>query len=111
MLSESVSKYFYLCDLNHSAKNIGVWSRVIIELVPAQPPEFEAGYFSSRIWINGVLSSQTYFPEFQVKDIDDVEINLCARRTQVLQTPGIYDLMNFIWFKGSERLYAPDPSK
>ena len=92
---------------------------MIIEVVQAQPSEFEVGYCSVRIWINGVPSPRAYFADFATglylfHDRDNVEINLCARRRPGQTNPvytGNYDLMNFIWFKGSEGLYVPNPSK
>ena len=87
-------------------------------MVQAQPSEFGVGYCSSRIWLNGVPSDRNYFANFGLGrylfwDMNNVEINLCAKRNNVGEPvyPGNYDLMNFIWFKGSEGLYVPDPGK
>ena len=92
---------------------------MIIEVVQAQPSAFGVGYCSGRIWTNGVPSSRKYLTDFSTDvylfhDTDNVEANLCSRRNNGLPTPvyfGRYDLMNFIWFKGAEGLYVPDPSK
>ena len=109
-----LSLYFKLLS-----KNIDAWNRVIVEMVQAQPSEFGVGYCSCRIWINGVSSARSYFADFGTghylfHDRDNVEVNFCARRIQGGSTPlytGSNDLMNFIWFKGSEGLYVPAPSK
>ncbi len=94
---------------------------MIVELVQAQPSSFATGYCSGRIWINGVAtpSSRTYFCNFAsgiylFNDMNDVEINLCARRnsgTTSLVQFGYYDAMNFIWFRGAEGLYVPSGGK
>ena len=64
--------------------------------------------------------SRTYFAAFSAgkylfTDMDNVEIMLCSRRQEGDSSNilyyGNYDLMNFMWFKGSEGLYVPDPSK
>ena len=63
--------------------------------------------------------SRTYFADFGsgeylFNDVGNVEIMFCSRRvegTSDLLFYGNYDLMNFIWFKGSEGLYVPDSSK
>ena len=91
---------------------------MIVEVVQAQPSEFGVGYCSGRIWINGVLSTHTYLTDFSggfylFHDRNNVEVNFCARRDQGGNNPvytGNFDLMNFIWFKGSEGLYVPAPS-
>ena len=91
---------------------------MIVEVVQAQPSEFAVGYCSGRLWINGVPSTRTYFADFDTGlylfwDMNNVEVNLCARRDHGSTTPvytGNFDLKNFIWFKGSEGLYVPDPS-
>ena len=104
----------------HDARKlIDAWNRVIIEIVQAQPSEFGVGYCSGRIWINGVGMTRTYFSDFSLGEylfsgIDNVEFMLCARRVSGSFSTiyyGNHDLMNFIWFQGSEGLYVPDPSK
>ena len=101
-------------------KNIDAWNRVIVEVVQAQPSEFEVGYCSGRIWINGVNSSRIYFGNFTqgiylFDDMNNVEITLCSRKLEGSDTDllnfGEYDLMNFVWFKGSEGLYIPSNGK
>ena len=92
-----------------------------MELVQAQPSEFEVGYLSGRIWINGnPMPSITYFGDFSTgvylnRDINNVEIQLCSRMNNGASTPSIYpghyDLMNFLWFRGSEGLYVPTGGK
>mgnify|MGYP000990950221 FL=1 len=91
-----------------------------MEVVQAQPSEFEVGYSSSRIWINGVVSSRSYFGDFSqgiylFNDMNNVEITLCSRKSEGTDTSfanfGKYDLMNFVWFKGSEGLYVPSGGK
>ena len=63
--------------------------------------------------------SRTYFADFGsgkylVSDMDNVEITLCSRRvegTSNIIFYGNYDVMNFMWFKGSEGLYVPTGGK
>ena len=100
-------------------KLIDVWNRVIVEIVQAQPSEFGVGYCSGRIWINGVDRSRAYFSDFSLGqylfiDMNNVEIMLCSGRkegTTIISYYGHYDMMNFIWFKGSEGLYVPTGGK
>ena len=92
---------------------------MIVEVVQAQPSEFAVGYCSGRIWINGVDMSRTYFSDFSsgkylFSDMNNVELMLCSRRVEwsnTLYGRGNYDLMNFMWFKGSEGLYVPTGGK
>ena len=91
-----------------------------MEVVQAQPSEFGDGYCSGRIWINGVNSSRIYFGDFSsgdylFGDMSNLEITLCSRKLEGSDTNvlnyGVYDLMNFVWFKGSEGLYVPSGGK
>ena len=89
----------------------------MFEVVQAQPSEFEVGYSSARVWINGVVSTKFYFDDYAssdylFSDINDVEIMLCSRTNSghdvnSLVNFGNYDMMNFIWFRGAEGLYNP----
>ena len=93
---------------------------MIVEVVQAQPAEFAVGYCSGRIWINGTGMSRTYFSDFGsgkylFKDMNNVEIMICARREvnalDIAAFFGKYDVMNVMWFKGSEGVYASTDGK
>ena len=61
--------------------------------------------------------TRTYFADFGSgeylsNDMGNVEIMLCSRRVGgtssiILAEEGNYDVLNFMWFKGSEGLYVP----
>ena len=96
---------------------IDAWNRVIVEIVQAQPFAFITGYYSGRIWINGTGMSRAYFgdftgPLFYVSNTD--QLHLCsttAPGTDSIEDEGKYDMLNFIWFQGSEGLYEPTGGK
>ena len=87
---------------------------MIVEIVPAHPYAFPTGYYSGRIWVNGVgMSSRVYFGDFSTHLFDEMntdQIQLCSTTTSGADTiihGGKFDMLNFIWFKGSEGLYVP----
>ena len=88
-----------------------------MEIVPAQPYAFMSGYYSARIWINGAVTNREYFGDFgthlfYVPSTD--QIHLCsttASGSDTIAIEGNYDMLNFIWFKGSEGLYVPTGGK
>ena len=90
---------------------------MIVEIVQAQPFAFTTGYYSGRIWINGVSMNRVYFgdfsgPLFYVPNTD--QLHLCSTTvsgTNLIDNAGNYDMLNFIWFKGSEGLYVPTGGK
>ena len=104
---------FYLIYLD-------AWNRIVFEIVQAQPTEFAVGYSAVRVWINGVVMTKTYFgnyapgsyPEgdYLFNNLNDVEIQFCARRnsdSMSLVLPANFDLLNIVWFRGAEGLFAP----
>ena len=90
---------------------------MVVEIVQAHPYAFATGYYSARIWINGVGMNRKYFGDFSrhlfyVPTTD--QITLCSKitpGTNDIAAPGNYDMLNFIWFKGSEGLYVPTGGK
>ena len=88
------------------------------EIVQAQPSEFGVGYYSGRIWINGTGMNREYFGDFNpgnvlLRDTAHLEVMLCSRTDDgsTLRFSGDYDVMNFMWFKGSEGLFVPTDGK
>ena len=96
---------------------IDAWNRVIVEIVQARPYAFATGYYSARIWVNGVGMNRVYFGNFDTHlfyDLDTDQIMLCsetATGTPNIVNEGNYDMLNFIWFQGSEGLYEPTGGK
>ena len=90
---------------------------MIFEIVQAQPSEFGVGYYSGRIWINGVGMNRKCFSDFAsdnlLSDTDNLELMLCSRTDDgsTLRFSGDYDVMNFKWFKGSESLFVSTDGK
>ena len=92
-----------------------MWNRIVIEIVQAQPSEFEAGYSSARVWINDVVSSKVYFDNYTSNnylfpDMNNLEVMLCSNTaygTNNLEFFGDYDMINLVWFRGAEGLYSP----
>ena len=89
-----------------------------MEIVPAQPyDEFSPGYYSIRIWINGAVTNRVYFGNFVTHlfyVLTTDQIHLCsttAAGASGMVNDGNYDMLNFIWFKGSEGLYVPTGGK
>ena len=88
-----------------------------MEIVPAHPYTFPTGYYSGRIWVNGVGMSRVYFGAFSTHlftDMNTDQIHLCSTTvpgTNDIVKEGSYNMMNFIWFKGSEGLYEPTGGK
>ena len=103
--------------ISYFRSKIDAWNRVIIEIVPAQPYAFTTGYYSARIWVNGVATNRVYFGDFGTHlfyDMNTDQILLCSTTTlgaDSIVNEGKYDMMNFIWFKGSESLYVPTGGK
>ena len=103
--------------ISNFCDKIDAWNRVIVEIVPAQPYAFTSGYYSARIWINGAVTNRVYFGNFgthlfYVPTTD--QIHLCSTTvpgSDSIMYEGNYDMMNFIWFKGSEGLYVPTGGK
>ena len=97
--------------------NIDAWNRVIVEIVQAQPYAFTTGYYSARIWVNGVGTTRVYFGDFGTHlfyDMNTDQIHLCSTTTpgtSSISTEGKYDMLNLIWYKGSEGLYVPTGGK
>ena len=93
---------------------IDAWNRVIVEIVQARPYAFTTGYYSARIWVNGVGMNRVYFGDFTTGhlfyDMHTDQIMLCSTTNEYttnIVREGNYDMLNFIWFKGSEGLYEP----
>ena len=108
------SSKFRLSDLIVACHDqIDAWNRVIVEIIPAHPYAFVTGYYSGRIWINGVGMDRVYFGDFSnhlFYDINTDQIHLCSTTDpgadSIIQEAN-FDMLNFIWFKGSEGLHAP----
>mgnify|MGYP001021320178 FL=1 len=91
---------------------------MIVELVQAHPYSFTTGYYSGRIWVNGNGMNRVYFGDFTIRhlfyDMNTDQLQLCSTTvsgsTSITQ-PGNHDILNFIWFKGSEGLYEPTDGK
>ena len=89
-----------------------------MEIVQAQPYAFATGYYSARIWVNGVGMNRVYFGTFTAGNLfydnNADQITLCSTTvpsTNDIVDEGNYDMLNFIWFKGSEGLYVPTGGK
>ena len=88
---------------------------MIVELAQAHPYAFSTGYYSGRIWVNGVSMNRVYFGNFTSAhlfcDMNTDQLMLCSRAASdgpnSILNEGKYDMLNFIWFKGSEGLYEP----
>ena len=89
-----------------------------MEIVQAQPYyEFTPDYYSARAWVNGVGMNRVYFGNFDrhlfyYRNTD--QIHLCSTTDASgsgIVIEGKYDMLNFIWFKGSEGLYEPTGGK
>ena len=87
---------------------------MIVEIVQAHPYAFTTGYYSGRIWVNGTGMNRAYFGDFTTGhlfyDMNTDQLQLCSQTlsgTNNITAEGNYDMMNFIWFKGSEGLYVP----
>ena len=84
-----------------------------MEIVPAHPYAFPVGYYSARIWVNEVGMDRVYFGDFGTHlfyDLNTDQIHLCSTTdsgADSIVDEGNYDMLNFIWFKGSEGLYEP----
>ena len=112
------SKSNFVCLIADFHDKIDAWNRVIMEIVQAHPYAFTTGYYSGRIWINGVDMNRVYFGDFTTghlfSDMNTGQITLCSTTsdgTNSMGTGGNYDLLNFMWFKGSEGLYVPTGGK
>ena len=93
----------------------------MFEAVQAQPTEFAAGYSAVRVWINGVvMTTKTYFGnnapgsypagDYLFNNLNNVEIQFCSRRgpdSTALVLAANFDLLNIVWFRGAEGLFAP----
>ena len=91
---------------------------MIVELVQAHPYAFPTGYYSGRIWVNGVGMNRVYFGDFTTGHLfyeaNTDQMLLCSMTvpgTNYIETEGNYDMLNFIWFKGSEGLYEPSSTE
>ena len=86
-------------------------------MVPAHPYTFLTGYYSGRIWVNGVGMSREYFGDFTTGHLfyeaNTDQLHLCSTTypENDMWMPGNYDMLNFIWYKGSEGLYVPTGGK
>ena len=86
---------------------------MIVEIVPARPYAFTTGYYSGRIWVNGVGMDRVYFGHFSKHlfyDMNTDQFQLCSTTDPGADSiihEANFDTLNFIWFKGSEGLYVP----
>ena len=76
----------------------------------AQPVEFGAGFGSIRIWINGMSSPRVYLGNLPNSlATTKAALSLCCRfkhgdSSDCIEN-GHFDMMNFVWFDGSEGLF------
>ena len=87
------------------------------------PLEYGSGMFSARAWVNQNASPRKYFGDIQdgiipISDPDNAAIELCgvidsANPNEVdSNLSGYFDVLNFfLWFQGSQNLWASPTSK
>ena len=93
-----------------------------MEITQGRPYTFiPGGGYSGRVWVNGAGMVRDYFGYFNdhlyhlFSDWNTDQITLCSTTdpgTDNMEATGSnYDMMNFVWFKGSENLFAPTDGK
>ena len=117
----NISSGFESFLIYHPDIFLDTWNLVIFEIVQAQPASLGTGHCSVRIWINGAVSSTGTFGDFSsgitlFADINNAAIDICSTRNNGLSTrnsakDGNYDVLNFLWYKGTETLFANSSGK
>ena len=112
----NISSGFESFLIFHPEIFLDTWNLVIFEIVQAQPASLGTGHCSVRIWINGAVSSTGNFGDFSAgialfADINNAAIDICSTRNNGLSTrnsakDGNYDVLNFLWYKGTETLFV-----
>ena len=95
---------------------IDAWNHVIVEIVQAQHLSFGLGYSSAKVWVNENGISPVYFGDFSTGDTtiangNNAALDICGAYDN--SSPGLvdssltgtFDLMNILWFQGSESVF------
>ena len=87
-----------------------------------QPTEMDGGFTSARFWVNGVSFDLIRFGDYDSDDypfteLDNYALDLCGhfsplpgQQLNPSRSPTL-DIANFLWVKGSRRVYADPTSK
>lgn len=92
---------------------------MVVEALQIQPTDIPGGFSSLRIWINGVGMNRTFFgnvtagqPLFLYPS--EPTFDMCMRYNDnttdfITKYSGQFDMMNFLWYRGTEGAWN-DPS-
>lgn len=95
-----VSQIFYSFPPN--LFDLASWNRLSVEIIQAQPLDFDDGYYTVRLFVNGDWTSRVSFGDIASKDIpiangNNAAFDICGARsssTQNLINTGSFDIMN-----------------
>lgn len=80
-----------------------------------QPAEFGVGKYLGKIWVNGIPSADNIFGDIAAGKIlfpskTGTSLDFCGRVSDNTIS-GNYDMLNFLWFVGTEHLYSNTTGK
>ena len=113
-----VTTFFESCWLEY----IDRWNRIVVEISQGQPHELGVGFSAARAWVNQIGTSKVYFGDFgaekfTILDENNAALEICGAfdsisPNKVSQTwLGYYDVLNFVWFQGSQYLFQNTSGK
>ena len=91
---------------------MNVWSRVIIDITPIQPQPLGDAPYSLNIYVDGITSTSPVYFGNSVNDPfispdQSISLDICSVHGSWPDLANPYfELLNFVWFDGTEILYA-----
>ena len=84
---------------------------MIFEIAQVQPQEFGLGFAYARVWVNQTSTPKVFFGDFAagdttIADGNNAALEICGVFDSASSSlTGYFDVLNFIWFQGSQGLF------